>query len=992
MADEKKPLPSIDFSKLPTPEAEKPVEQVGNTRKALAAGVRVAAPWLASEGGPTGFGVNAGGELIAQLLESPDLLHPRVNVPRILMEGGLGTIPGHGAWGLVSPGKAGVSALKGLAIAEAGNMGRRATEKGDFDVTQMLPRDKSELLMDAGTSALGAGIGFVGGKFTKPLEPKTAPKVPETVPTGAEAQAAEAEKRMAEYEKLPRKEKNQRLKERANAHAAEDEIAKAKQAAVDAAAQAAEEQRARDAFAQQTAGRQKRTTVTETTPVPDVNSAGGKGSIKTTYVKPKKGPGGEAQGRGSVASTPSKPLAETPPVETAPQSLPEALGTVAGDEVKVTPDVPPATPPGAPSKIEEMLQGLGDEAPKVEAPAVPERPAPIVPTPEQNKALDELLAAPPPADLPADELAERMRVTRPREAPPEAALPPEVPGEEPLTVGDSNPLRVFKNKAAASGAGYRAIVDARNAGEVVPEEGRKIAGMNARQDRIDAGLPAPTRSQKIPEGAPTTTPNTDTVAQTEAARAAAANPATRVAATTTRKNNADLRKLGNLTPADRKQAILDMISGPEGRPTLGPDFRKGQRGEIDPQLALKILLSGGGALTGAALNPDDPLTGAVVGGGLGYGASRGLESIGTPEGRKTAIKYMNKLPNIERFNFLSSPSSILANALGGPVGSGVMGTLEKLLAERLGAPKTAGNAAGALADVINPKNFYNEYLNASDRASELLRNARDTERAGSYFTSRPIDWSNPKSIAAHALELPAQWMAQGDEAVRTILEKHGFPEAVARRMTLTSEPMWKFSQWVMQSTRRMKSGEEPSLLAALLLPFKRTSLNILEQGIERTPFVGILAQQLKKPEMRDGWQQMLAQQGLGAAVWLASEQLGESVDPESAKTLRKFVSNLGGQYALLSNAGFMAGQAAYKGKTSLLDMADATFNSYTQDMPLPTTQVLTDVKNAAKDTLSTGSLVLPNAVNPGFARDRGVPGGQSIEDLLFGRNLSEKPK
>lgn len=1048
-----------------TPKAESP-EQPSGLRQAGAAVIRTGAPWLATEGGLLGFGVNATGELLAELLEGS-----MPNLGRIALEGGLGAVPGAA---MIKKGKALASAVRGAGIAELGNVGRRFTEKNDITdtyrpITEAMKGNFGELGMDLGTSALGAGVGAIGGKLTTAPEPKASP----APPLAGVAVAEKAEQRLEEFNKLPRKEKDRLLKERANADRVEAEAANTRQAAKDkdaelqraeleetfnarqeaeaAAKKATEEQLAREKFERTKAGRVPSTAVSETTTAPSVNTAGGKGQVKTSFrvAKPKKG--------GDVSATP-------PPAPTAPPTNVVEGEIIPPARLALPPDsrVPGSAEAEATraARVEAALAAAPPLPPELDVPPPPGRPvfdaqgrvvepsAPVSSEPLPSSASvspagvdpaveaamadaqtalgkgkvskaavsnpvqawkDKLATilkmtdeAPPRVEPVTPPLTEAVKGTEPPVVAPvqnaapaapvaspvvEPTLPPEVIPDVPLTAPEgpqvgapgNSPFRSSKTMATDL---YRDLRAAQKTGElqsvpgVDPKKqpirlaGRAAVGQPGTERRVaeDMGeviggrrvtdqppvMPTEPPPAVVPSGPP---PPPKGVTQTNAARKAASDPEVRARAAATRVAN-------NLK-------------------------RRGESGQIDPALMLDILMGGGGALTGAAVNPDDPLTGAVVGGGMGLGARRLGSKLATPEGEAQARNLIAKLPNFQRFSYLSGPSNILANALGGPYGSGTMGSLEQILAEKLGASKGTKDAVGAFKEIANPKAFLNEFWDARDRAGQILRNAQDSERAGSTFTSKPIDWSNPKSIAAHTMEIPATAMAAGDEAVRTVLIKHGFSEAEARRMTLTSEPLWKFSKALMNTTRSVDPGEAGSVAMALLFPFKRTALNILEQGLERTPLVGFAAQAFKKPELRDAWQHAVVQQGLGAAVWLTSEQLGESMDPESAKGFRKFVSNLGGQYSFAASSGFSMGQAARAGKSSAGDLIYEGLRSLVQETPLPSAQVVTDVGKAAKDTLDSGSVVLPNNVNPGVLRDR-TP-GFSIEDILFGRNLSEKP-
>jgi len=352
------------------------------------------------------------------------------------------------------------------------------------------------------------------------------------------------------------------------------------------------------------------------------------------------------------------------------------------------------------------------------------------------------------------------------------------------------------------------------------------------------------------------------------------------------------------------------------------ESQKGEKGEISPAALQHLLAGGAGALIGGAVNDEDPFTGAVVGAGLGLAAPSvvsTLHQIGanpdilhnlkdritTPEGlKKTAASIWETLPQIQRFNYLTSGPGMAANMWAGPYGSALFAGIEHALS---GDPR----GTELLKQLANPLKFGKLWKESLEEASELIGRAEGTS------------FNQATGPVQAGLSLPGLGMTAGDVAARKILTGVGFTEEEARRITLTAEPE-------LPLPKKIADFGKGSALAQLLFPFKRTPANILEQGAERLPGIGSIVQEQR--EVPDSLRQQLVQQGLSAAVGTGSYALGNNLDPETAKIVRRFVSNFGGQYSMPASMGFAMGQAAQQGKPVLATGAAAGIN----EMPLPT--------------------------------------------------------
>lgn len=369
-----------------------------------------------------------------------------------------------------------------------------------------------------------------------------------------------------------------------------------------------------------------------------------------------------------------------------------------------------------------------------------------------------------------------------------------------------------------------------------------------------------------------------------------------------------------------------------GRPTGG---RESGFGSVD--LMSRMALGGVGALTGAAMDEDHPFQGALMGGAAGAlvpsVARRIPELVDAAKSGKlkeTASQVYKELPNYQRFSLLADFTGLPANTAA-PFGSGAVGAIEKLL----GGDKRGLGLMNELLEVdTNLKNAKSAY-------NQALEGAVETGRADMI--------GKPKGPAERMMARPGAIMTAGDIVTQRAGQRAGFTPQEMKRMTLTNEPEWELSQSVMNFGKSRND-----VISKLMLPFKRTALNIVESGIDRTPGIGIFSQLAKDPHMRDSLRMNAAKQGMGWAAYHLAYKMGESTDPEDAALAKKWISNMSGQYALLASAGFAAGQAEALGKNKGENWVDRKFGSSKAiqtsilgDLPLPTTQTAQDVLTLA---------------------------------------------
>jgi hypothetical protein len=427
------------------------------------------------------------------------------------------------------------------------------------------------------------------------------------------------------------------------------------------------------------------------------------------------------------------------------------------------------------------------------------------------------------------------------------------------------------------------------------------------------------------------------------------------------------KELGSLFGRSQAQAIAsnspdiaDEIAA--GIPTgLSP---KGERGASATEALLTTALGIGGAGVGAAMDDDDPLRGALIGGTLGAGASmipRLLQSVNltpeilqTPEGRKTAAEeLLNAIPQFQRFAYLSDVRGLPANAVIGPYGSMMTGALEAAL---------SGDQRGwaVLRNAWNPMTFLKEWNTARQEATTLLREGELGRAEGltfqepEHYIPRSLEEAN--STFRYGTSIPGVMMTQGDVAARKFLMDAGFSADEARRMTLTGEPQ---TRWGKDGANLGRSG---SSLWNVLFPFKRTPINIAEEGASRIPGLGFGLDYLTDADTTLREQLVKQAGGLGAGV--AGYQIGQELDDPRSNAqnfARRGATNFAGRYSLPMTLGILLGQTVGQGKN--LTKRDIE-NGVSQSIPLPGPDALTDT-----GAYVLGKLGLTSNENPPIPRN-----------------------
>ncbi len=599
--------------------------------------------------------------------------------------------------------------------------------------------------------------------------------------------------------------------------------------------------------------------------------------------------------------------------------------------------------------------GPGGEKLSVSRPwSAPEPEVPSAPAPK-SAGLAALLGISPEAAPVAAKAAEQAAPVTAQAAP---------AAESPL-------LKILKTREGATGLNYRLAKEAEKAGEIPSSQFAREAHMRSLEDKIAANA------------AKTEAPAAQVLTPLQEAEAKFKAFAEKSKAEMFQKaEEAKARVAAQAAPAAAEAAVPAAAEAPVEpwvTEQLGivdrlQKLADEQKGAASIGALTHLGLGAAGAAVGAATDPfDNKLQSAAFGGAMGALAPNLLKLGVRPEVANAVEKspgsladkakaIYHELPQVQRFNYLSDLTGLAANSFAGPYGSAVMASIEKGL---------AGDARGwAALKELTPMNFLREHLNA-----HTLEEAQSAIGRAEGVALGPNASITQKIIAA-----PGRFMTAGDIAARNILQRAGFTEGEARVITLTGEPESALGRNIVRFGKAKTEGGKPSALAQLMFPFKRTTTNIFEQGLQRIPGAGFVAQAAR--DVPDPIKTQLVQQGIGGAVGAGSAALGASLDPESAKTARRFVTNFGGQYSLPAGIGFAMGQAARKGKSPVA----GALNEAKYSLPLPTAEPLYEWGKLGASLLDPEvEASLPRGAVPGVVTDLGTILGMGRSALSAGQ-------
>lgn len=454
-----------------------------------------------------------------------------------------------------------------------------------------------------------------------------------------------------------------------------------------------------------------------------------------------------------------------------------------------------------------------------------------------------------------------------------------------------------------------------------------------------------------------------------------------VSAAETYRRNMDLERAGGEFPGALKKLLGRALgrekkaAGLPGNKPIPKGWRRplsDQKGAASTEFQLNLLSALMGGATGAVVGQEtdeNPILGGLLGAGAGFLGPHAIrkafqntppaplgqeirETVKSPNDiRESLISVVERLPNAQRSNLLSSGEGLFSNALLGPYGSALTGAGEAALA---GDPR----GRQALKEVWNPFKFARDMANREIYDEAAYRVAKGE--------SGRTDWgaaSAQPSTVEGMMMLPGVAMTAGDLVGSNALQRAGFSAEEARKMMLTSEPETGLFRHIVnfgRGTPRSTADRYAKALAGLMAPFRRTPSNIVEQGIPRIPVVGALGQMaVGDADMA----QIAAQQAISIPLSYGAYQLGEELDPETARSVRRMVSNIAGRYSLPVSTAFVLGHSAGQGRPVSPErlVEDA--------LPLPAVDPLRDVTQNAMALFGQAEPVVPRGAYPAQVRD-----------------------
>ena len=155
-------------------------------------------------------------------------------------------------------------------------------------------------------------------------------------------------------------------------------------------------------------------------------------------------------------------------------------------------------------------------------------------------------------------------------------------------------------------------------------------------------------------------------------------------------------------PPDQQEAKLqEIVDEFKGKKQLASEKGrlKNQKGAVIDQLAIRAGLSITGATIGAAMTPNDPITGAIIGGSAGLGLpsvyrvladhisslpsgalkTKSANTLGE-QVRDFVTGALNLMPDYFRASYLAHPVNLPINAWVGPYRAAMMGAVESAIA------------------------------------------------------------------------------------------------------------------------------------------------------------------------------------------------------------------------------------------------------------------------------------------------------------------------
>jgi hypothetical protein len=327
-----------------------------------------------------------------------------------------------------------------------------------------------------------------------------------------------------------------------------------------------------------------------------------------------------------------------------------------------------------------------------------------------------------------------------------------------------------------------------------------------------------------------------------------------------------------------------------------------ESGAIAPELLAHLALGAGGAVGGAALDPEHPVEGAI-GGGI-FGTGLGL-----------ALKHPEAAEALRYFGLFGSPTVPVKKALG-DVGMALNSAYEHAISGDLDTAK------GILSNFFSPQTVRD--------AIEHFKNADTRPELEEAFGP-----SAGKVIGA-----PSRAMAAVTQAAQDAHMRAGLSPEEAAQLTASGEPTTRPGKAIVNAQREMGP------VGRLAMPVAKVATNLAEMNFRNMPGVGAipLIQKVLKGEDVDPkeWTTTAGRQALGllvaTAAYASAQGGGSQHGPQS--TVDKFIHALKAPYAMTDAAASAIGAAVHGKPNPKESMGTRALNAgkaaILRDLPIPT--------------------------------------------------------
>lgn len=341
-------------------------------------------------------------------------------------------------------------------------------------------------------------------------------------------------------------------------------------------------------------------------------------------------------------------------------------------------------------------------------------------------------------------------------------------------------------------------------------------------------------------------------------------------------------------------------------------------------MRIEALVAGSGAaaggLVGATIGGEDPLehlayglSGAIIGGALGFGAARGAQRINSIIRNPRKMKIVkDSVEAIDTGNLLAGPAVIKTSF--GSMGGFTAGFLQRMQEGRVVDAARGHKYLSSMKRGGMVHTFYDTLTGPT----AALRPGPYTSQVGHALGMVPTN--NILTRAASQILRP---FVAGDRAASKGLQLMGFSPEEAARLQMVGEP----TSWMGQTFHNMVTA---SFAGRMLLKFPRVRVGGIERGIEFTPGLNRLINtrhvraqvpaRLRgsfKPQEQLSAAALKARGRIGGAYMLAGTAYGYVMDPSIQHI--GVASSIAGPAYIPTAAAMSAGKALRGNKDALTE-------------------------------------------------------------------------